>query len=487
MAPAHPTVRTLPVISARQSAHARDATAGDAAAEPAAGSPVTRPSAGTRLPKGLAAFSHRDYRIFWFVQLGSLTGTWMQSLAQSWLVLTLTNSPFQLGLINVCQFGPSLLLGLPAGVVADRVPKRRLLFVTQSGAFVVTALLAFSVATGRVQLWQIYAAALGLGIANAVDMPTRQAFVTDMVGKDDLMNAVALNSALFNTTRVLGPAIAGLLLAQVGAAVCFVLNAASYVPVLIGLLAMRTTGAPAPEAAADTASPVDRLRQGFAYVRSTRAVLLPIVLVGVIATFGMNFNVWVPLLAQRELGLGADGFGLLLSSLGVGSLAGALLLAFRGRRPSRRRMLVTAIAFGGCELLLALAATLGFPLAAAMALLAAAGFAMSTTMALANTTVQTTAPDALRGRVMSIYMTVFAGTAPLGALVAGAAAGLLGTPGSIALGGGIVILAAVGLWIGGRRSEVGGPVGVAGAAASPDGFLLRPPTSDLRPSSSGDD
>ena len=470
---------------------------------------------GIRLPRGLAAFAHRDYRIFWFAQLGSLTGTWMQSLAQSWLILTMTNSPFQLGLVNVCQFGPTLLLGLPAGVVADRVPKRTLLLCTQAVACAVTALLALSVATGRVQLWHIYAAALGLGVANALDMPTRQAFVADIVGRPDLMNAVALNSALFNTTRVVGPAIAGILLAQVGAAVCFVVNAVSYLPVLLGLLAMRTTGAPAPEAAADRASPVARLWQGFTYVRATPAVLLPIMLVGVIATFGMNFNVWVPLLAQRSFGIGAEGFGLLMSTLGVGSLAGALLLAFRGRQPSRRWMLLTGIAFGGFEVALALGAVFGVPVAAAMALLAACGFAMSTAMALANTTVQRTTPDALRGRVMSIYMTVFAGTAPVGALLAGLTAATFGTPTSVALGGGVTALAAIGLGVGSRRSVLGGrrPVPQLGSlpdsarpspapastpaparvvmyrrsSASPGPPSFRLPTADVRPSTVGDD
>jgi len=416
-----------------------------AAADPPMAGPVTRPSAGTRLPRGLAAFRHRDYRIFWFTQLGSLTGTWMQGLAQSWLILTLTNSPLQLGLVNVLQFGPTLLLGLPAGVVADRVPKRRLLVATQASALVVTGLLAVVVAAGRVEIWHIYAAALGLGMVNAFDMPTRQAFVSDMVGKDDLMNAISLNSALFNTTRVLGPALAGLLYGAFGAAVCFVLNAASYVPVVLGLLAMRTSGAPAPEAAADEASAVDRLREGFRYVRATPAVLLPIVLVGVIATFGMNFNVWVPLLAKNEFAVGADGFGFLLAALGLGSLAGALVLAFAGRRPSRRRMLAAAAAFGAFELGLAAAAFGHLPVVAAVAFLAAAGFAMSTAMALANTTVQGTAPNALRGRVMSIYMTVFAGTAPLGALVAGIAADTLGTPASVALGGAVVVVAALAL------------------------------------------
>src|SRR5215213_3055532 len=205
---------------------------------------LDRPHTDRSLPEGLRAFTHHDYRVFWFTQLVSLTGTWVQSLAQSWLVLTLTNSPAALGLIGVCQFGPTLILGLPAGVLVDRLPKRHLLMVTQIASTAIIGVLALLVTTGRVQLWQIYVAAIALGVVSAVDMPARQAYVVDLVGKDDLMNAIALNSALFNTTRVAGPALAGLLLAAFGPAICFALNAVSYLPVIAGLGAMRTLGTP---------------------------------------------------------------------------------------------------------------------------------------------------------------------------------------------------------------------------------------------------
>jgi MFS family permease len=391
----------------------------------------------------LAAFRHRDYRAFWLSQLVSLTGTWMQSLAQSWLVLSLTNSPVQLGLVNVCQFGPSLFLGLPGGVLADRLPKRNLLLVTQSTNGGLTAVLATLVVTGRLELWHIYATALAIGVVNAVDMPTRQSFVADLVGKRDLLNAVALNSALFNASRVVGPALAGVLLAQVGPALCFVLNAASYAPVLGALATMRTRGAPTGDATEATI--VGRLRQGLAHVRATPAALLPILLVGVVGTFGMNFNVWVPLLARNDLTIGAEGFGLLMAALGVGSLCGALTLAFSGRAPHRRRMLAAAVALGACEVLLALVVLTRQPVPLVMLLIAGAGFGMSTTMALANTTVQTSTPDALRGRVMSIYMTVFAGSAPLGAWLAGVLSGTAGAPAAVAVGGTVVAVAAAGI------------------------------------------
>jgi MFS family permease len=402
------------------------------------------------LPEGLRAFGHRDYRVFWFTQLFSLTGTWVQSLAQSWLVLTLTDSPAALGLIVVCQFGPTLVLGLPAGVLVDRVPKRRLLMGTQLAAATVTAILAVLVVTGQAQLWHIYAAAIALGIVSAVDMPARQAFVVDLVGTDDLMNAIALNSALFNTTRIAGPALAGLLLAAFGPAVCFALNAVSYLPVVAGLGVMRTLGRPQGDGGAATA--VERLREGLAYVRQSAEVRLPIILAGLMAIFGMNFGVWAPLLARDFLDIGASGFGLLMSSLGVGSLAGALTLAFTGRRPAPRIMLATALLFGIFEIGLGLVSGLGHSAVLAMVLMGGIGFTMSTTMAQANTTVQTNSPDHLRGRVMSIYLTVFTGSTPLGAALAGFLSSAWGAPAAVAIGGAVVSVVALAL--GGRIARI---------------------------------
>ena len=408
----------------------------------------------SRLPRGLSAFQHRNYRLFWFGQLVSVTGTWMQTLAQSWLVLSLTSSAFRLGLVNVFQFAPVLALGLVGGVLADRFPKRSLLVATQTTSALLAAALALLVWSGQVQLWQVYALALGLGIVNALDMPTRQAFVVDMVGKDDLMNAIALNSSLFNAARIVGPALAGLLLATVGMAACFGINAVSYLAVIAGLLLMRLEPGRRQPAGGDIA----RLREGLAYVRRTPGVYFPIILVGLVGTFGMNFAVWVPLLAKHDLDVGAGGFGILMSSLGVGALIGALGLAFVGRSPSRRYIVGTAMALGAMEVLLALAAAIPLPVAVAMVLLAGLGLAMTTTMAMANTRVQTTAPDELRGRVMSVYMTVFAGTGPFGALLAGVAATALGTPGSLALGGAVTVAAAIAVALMSRRVSAAAPL-----------------------------
>ena len=395
------------------------------------------PPARFTLPRGLVAFEHRNYRLFYAGQLVSLSGTWMQRLAQSWLVLSLTSSAFQLGLVNVFQFTPILLFGLVGGVLADRFPKRSLLVVTQGVSCLLAAVMALLVWTGRIELWHVYVLAFGLGLVNAVDMPTRQSFVIEMVGREHLMNAIALNSSLFNSARVIGPAIAGVLLATAGVAVCFAINAISYLAVILGLLMMRL--APAPERAVE--SVLTRLRAGLSYVRETPNIYLPLILVGGAATFGMNFNIWVPLLAKQDLGVGAGGFGVLMSALGAGALAGALALAFAGRQPSLPLLLGSAVLFGTGEIVLAVAAT-EVPVLAIAGMLAGLGFLMTTTSAMANTMVQSTARDALRGRVMSVYMTVFAGTTPIGALVAGAVASSYGATGSLILGGVVTVAAA---------------------------------------------
>lgn len=392
----------------------------------------------SRLPRGLAALRHRNYRLFFTGQLISVIGSWMQTTAQSWLVVSLTASAFKLSLVNACQFGPVLVLGLFAGVVVDRIPKRTMLLITQGSAALFAAILAILDGTGHVQLWHVYVLGLGIGVVNSFDMPARQSFVVEMVGKEDLTNAIALNASVFNVGRLVGPAVAGLLVAAFGTAVCFALNAVSFLAVIIGLLLMRIT----PLRTQPTGSGLARLREGLSYVRATPVVFWTVVLAGFVATFGMNFNVWVPLLAKHEFDVGAGGFGVLLSALGLGSLGGALALAFfnRGARPAM--MLTTASVLGVTEVVMALAAGLSAPIVVALLLLPIMGFAMTMTMSMANTTVQTATPNELRGRVLSVYFTVFAGSAPFGALLTGAAANAFGNPASIAIGGAVTLLAA---------------------------------------------
>lgn len=418
---------------------------GDTTRQPESDAVETRSSVSTGLLRtGFAAFSYRNYRLFWFGQLVSVTGTWMQNLAQAWLVYeTLGASPFQLGLVNVLQFLPVLLFGIPSGVIADRFPKRNILMFTQTAMMLLATTMAVIVLTDIVQLWHVYVIAGSFGVANAVDMPTRQALVSEVVNKDALMNAIALNSALFNTGRIIGPAIAGIFLAIVGPGFLFALNAASFLAVLAALSMMNVTSGnrPSPE------PPFQRLRDGLSYVRGDPIISRTILMVGMIGIFGMNFNVWVPVLASDYFNAGSSAYGSLFSAMGAGSLLGALSLAFFGRGPSRKRMLIAASVMGLAEITLAFIGGSGMELMLGALTLALIGFSTTNTMSTANTTVQQNAEDHLRGRVMAVYMTVFAGSIPVGALFAGWVTGQFGAPVSIATGGTMVLVAvAVQLW-----------------------------------------
>ncbi len=390
------------------------------------------------LRNGFIAFTYRNYRHFWLGQLVSVTGTWMQSLAQSWLVYEILGaSPFQLGLVNVLQFLPVLVFGIPAGIVADRFPKRSILMVTQSAMMLLSAVLAVLVITDVVQLWHVYLVATLFGCANALDMPTRQAFVSEMVDRDALMNAIALNSALFNTGRIIGPALAGVLLAIMGPGPLFAINAISYIAVLAGLLMMNV----APITNTSDVGPLQRLREGLAYIRGEPMISRTIVMVGMVGLFGMNFNVWVPVLASDAFDAGSSGYGQLFSAMGAGSLLGALSLAFSGRGPNRNRMVAAVFAMGLGEIVLGIAAASGTALLLGATMIALVGFTNTNTMSTANTLVQTTASDELRGRVMAVYMTVFAGTIPFGALLSGWVTGHFGITVSLATSGTMVVLA----------------------------------------------
>src|ERR1700730_8041339 len=283
-------------------------------------------------PAGLRAFRYRDFRLFWFGQLISLVGTWMQSVGQAWVVLEITGSPFKLGMITALQFGPMLFLSFLAGALADRVRKRRLLLLTQ-GALMVQAFARAALAwAGHIQYWPIAVLATVYGIANTFDLPARQSFVVQIVGKHDLINAIALNSAVFNGARGVGPAVAGLLVARYGVAIAFLLNGLGFVAVIAALLAIRTEGAPRPRSG-DTLG--QEILQGLRYAWETPHIALILALLLVMSLFVINFGVLVPLIARDVLHEGAHGFGLLMASLGIGALAGAVALALcgRGRAP----------------------------------------------------------------------------------------------------------------------------------------------------------
>jgi MFS family permease len=386
-------------------------------------------------PRGLESLGHRNFRLFWFGQLVSLVGTWMQTIAQGWLLLELTNDPLALGLAAAFQFVPVLIFGLFGGIIADMLPKRETLIATQAAAMALAFALGILVATGTVQVWHVYLLAILLGFVNAVDMPVRQAFVVEMVGRGDVGNAVALNSAVFNGSRIVGPAIAGLIIGTLGIATCFLVNGASFAAVIVGIAAMRREDlAPAPrmEVERSVGGVLDRLREGLSYVRNTPVIFLSIVVLGAVATFGMNFNVLVPILARDVLQGDAATFGFLMAASGVGSLASAAMIAY-GQRPTLRLLITGAVVFGAA--LVGLGLSRSFPLS--VVLMIVLGWGVIAIAATTNTLIQLTVPDVLRGRVMSVYTTVFAGSTPFGGLFAGIVAAAAGVQAALVVGGAI--------------------------------------------------
>jgi predicted MFS family arabinose efflux permease len=398
------------------------------------------------LPAALRAFRHRDFRLFFSGQLVSLVGTWMQSVAQSWLVLELTNSPFRLGLVSALQFAPMLVLSFFAGALADRLPKRRLVLASQSVLFTQALALALLVHFGHVQYWHVAVLALVYGLANTVDMPTRQAFIVEMVGRDDLMNAIALNSAMFNAARIVGPALAGIAIARWGTALAFYLNAASFLPVIVALLAVRAEGRPR---AASSRSMADEIREGVRYALRTPRVSLTMAMVLAVSGFLFNYNVLIPLYVRDVLGQDAQGFGLIMATLGIGAVTGAVALAVLGRgRPPVAALATPALLQAASTA--ALAAV--HREALAVPLLLVMGFCGILFMAGSNSTVQLTVPDELRGRVMSLHTLMFAGVTPFGAFLMGSVAEAAGVKAALLVsgGGGLISVLALLAWWNGR-------------------------------------
>ncbi len=391
---------------------------------------------GSRFLSGLAAFRHRNFRLFFSGQIVSLTGTWMQSVAQSWLVLELTDSPFQVGLVWALQFTPVTVLAMLGGVFADRRSKRPILLVTQTIAALQALTLGILTVTGAVTVHHVMAMAALLGFTNAFDIPTRQSFVVELVGRDDLMNAIAFNSATFNTARIIGPAVGGVLIAWIGTGPLFLMNSASYIAVLAALLSMRESELASPPEKARVGIR-EGLKEGVLYVRADALVRTAVLLVGAVATLGMNFGVLLPVMARDVFRIGSEGLGGLMASLGIGSVSAGLVLAFRGRnvRPGRT-MIMGGSGLAVLGLAFALSPWMGF-LPAPFLLLFGAGFSVISLTATANNAVQQHVPDALRGRVMSVYITVFAASVPLGSLFAGTVAGWKGAP--FAAGAGAVL------------------------------------------------
>jgi MFS family permease len=389
------------------------------------------------VPRLTRALRHRNYRLFFSGQLISLVGTWMQTIAESWLVYRLTGSATLLGVAGFASQIPVFLLATIGGTVADRGNRHRIMIITQTASMVLPLILAALVFTGRVQVWHVFTLAAALGVVNAFDVPARQSFVVEMVGKEDLVNAIALNSSLVNGARTIGPAVAGILLAAVGEGWCFLLNGLSYIAVITGLLLMKL---PARPKILHTHPALTATIEGFRFILRSPPVRDLLLMVGLVSFAGMPFTVLMPIFADSILHGGPKGLGLLMASAGFGSLCGALILASRSTiRGLGRIVAASALIFGVALTLFALSRV--FWLSAV--LLLAVGMSMITQAASSNTLIQSMVPDALRGRVMAVYAMMFMGMSPIGALVEGALAERIGAPYTVVIGGCVCIAGAI--------------------------------------------
>jgi MFS family permease len=394
-------------------------------------------SRGLSLPATLRALKHRNFQLFFSGQLISLIGTWMQNVAQAWLVYRLTGSSLLLGSVAFAGQIPVFLTSPLGGIVADRYNRQRVVISTQTASMILAFAFAALTLTHRITVTEIFILAIMRGVVNAFDIPGRQAFIVEMVGKEDLMNAIALNSSMFNGARIIGPAIAGIVVARIGEGWCFFADAVSYIAVIVGLFMMRV----APRTYRPMGSPLERIIEGFRFVRDTAPIRLLLFLLGLVSLVAMPYTVLMPVFADRILHGGARGLGILMGATGVGALLGALTLATKTGVQGLGRW-VTFSCAGFAFSLIAFALSRNFWLSTV--LLVPVGFCMMLQMSSSNTLIQAMVPDELRGRVMSVYSMMFMGMGPFGALVAGAIADHLGAPlavimGSVACLGGAVI------------------------------------------------
>jgi MFS family permease len=392
-----------------------------------------------KLPATIRALQYRNFRLFFGGQLISLIGTWMQNVAQSWLVYRLTGSSVLLGMVGFFSQIPVFLLATLGGAVADRHSRHRIVIATQTASMILAFILAALTLTGAIRIWHIFVLAGLLGVVNAFDIPARQSFFVEMVGRADLMNAIALNSSMFNVSRIVGPAIAGLLVAAIGEGWCFFANGVSYIAVIIGLL-MMTLEPRQHSPRAD--SPLAHIVGGFRFVLGNEPVLFLIALVAVSSFAGMPYLVLMPIFADRILHGGAETLGTLMGASGIGALAGALTLASReSLKGLGLWVAASATSFGAS--LVAFSFSRSYLLS--LALLVPVGFSMMIQMGATNTLIQSMAPNELRGRALGVYSMMFVGVAPFGSLLAGFVAGRYGAPLTVAASG-IVCLAATGVF-----------------------------------------
>ncbi len=399
------------------------------------------------------ALRHRNFQLFFSGQLISLIGTWMQTVAQSWLVYKLTGSGLLLGSVGFASQIPVFLVAPIGGITADRMNRQRVVIATQTASMVLALVLAALTLTHTVQVWHIFVLASLLGVVNAFDIPGRQSFLVDMVGKEDLMNAIALNSSMFNGARVIGPAVAGVLVARLGEGWCFFANGVSYIAVIAGLMLMKVHS----PARAIGASPFEHVVEGFRFVNDTAPIRALLLLLGVVSATGMPYVVLMPIFADKILhhggqelasligshDLGAVRLGILMGAAGVGALLGALTLAVRtGVKGLGRWVAVCCAGFGVSLMLFSFSTSFWL----SVLLLLPVGYFIMLQMASSNTLIQVMVPDALRGRVMAVYSMMFMGLAPLGALMGGALSDRLGAPLTVAIGGLASVAGAV--WFG---------------------------------------
>lgn len=402
-----------------------------------------------RVYQTFPALSHRNFRLFWCGQCISLIGTWMQNVGQSWLVYTLTDSPFLLGLVGALQFTPMMLFSLFAGTLVDKLPKRKILIFTQATLMLLALTLAILVATGAVQYWHVLILATILGFVNTLDMPTRQAFMIELVGKEHLTNAIALNSSIFNGARIIGPAVAGWLMMKFDIAFCFFGNALSFLAVIYGLTQMKV--APMAMKKKSNTNILQDIGEGLRYIANTPILRNSILLVAIVGTFTFNYSVLLPVFSRKVLmQQDASGYSFLMSSLGVGSFIGALTIAARSKSAPRSHTLffsATAIAI----LLMLVPATSIYAVTALT--LVITGFFNISFSATANSTVQINSKDELRGRVMSVYSLVFGGTTPIGNMISGLVANHVGPRAGFIVNGAITLILILVLFSFKNRSE----------------------------------
>ncbi len=392
---------------------------------------------GSRLKSSFRALRYRNYRLFFIGQLTSLCGTWMQTVAQSWLVYRLTGSATLLGVVGFASQFPIMILAPIGGAVADGYPRRRSMLAIQTAAMLLAFPLAVLTLSNRIQVWHVVLLAVLLGVVNAFDVPVRQSFLGEMVGREVLINAIALNSSMTNAARVIGPAIAGILVAVVGEGWCFLLNGLSYLAVIIGLLFI-TAGKQAPHET--HVSHLQAILEGFRFVLDTQPIRTLLILLGVVSFMGMPYSVLMPIFADTILNGGAKGLGILMGFSGLGALFGAVTLAGRqGVRGLGTWVMFACAGFGTSLILFSLSRLFWL----STLLLVPVGFGMMVQLASSNTLIQSMVPDRLRGRVMAVYSMMFMGMSPFGALFAGILANHLGAPLTVGVGGAACIGAAV--------------------------------------------